>query len=170
MSRLFFAITPDKAIIDEVNIAVQHLKPSCNEKIVANDKLHLTLRYIGSATDEIKNAVIKSVNKTHKPVFTLKIDKQEFWNKPKISVLVPDSVPDELIELVEALEHVCVENGLPEENRDFKPHITVIRHSIKHQSDSKLNTISWQVSDFVLLNSETIDGKLQYTEIGRWRL
>ena len=170
MSRLFFAITPDKAIIDELNIAVQCLNPTGNEKIVANNKLHLTLRYIGSASDEIKNAVIKSVNKIYNPVFTIKIDKQEYWNKPKISVFVPDTIPGELIELVEALEHICVEIGLSEENRGFKPHITVIRHSINHQSVSVFKTISWQVRDFVLLNSETIDGKLQYTEIGRWHL
>jgi len=170
MSRLFFALVPDKEIINELNLAVNVLKPTGTEKVVANDKLHLTLRYIGSASDQIRNAIIQSVNKTTNSSFTLNIDKQAYWNKPKISVLMPNSIPSELTALVEALESICIENGLPKDNRQYKPHITVIRNTNDQRPEMKLKTISWHIRDFVLLNSETINGKLQYTEIGRWVL
>ena len=74
------------------------------------------------------------------------------------------------MELIEALEHICVASGLPGESRNYNPHITVARHSKHKQSNINIEPISWVVSDFVLLNSESLDGEIKYTEIAKWRL
>jgi len=170
MSRLFFALVPDQKTTNAFNRAVLELKHTKYEKVVEEEKLHLTLRYIGSIKEEIMNSLLNSVNNLKKATFTLHIREQKFWIKPEITVLVPDMIPDALSDLVDELENICIENGLPEECRKFKPHITVIKRSEKHIMHKPFVTISWKVSDFVLLNSEMIDGKLRYTEIARWYL
>jgi len=170
MSRLFFALVPDQKTTKAFNRAVLELKHTKNEKVVEEEKLHLTLRYIGSIKEEVMNSLLNSVNKLKKATFALHISEQEFWIKPEITVLVPDMIPDALSDLVEELENICIDNGLPKECRKFKPHITVIKHSERHGMNKTFAKISWKVSNFVLLSSEVIDEKIRYTEIARWYL
>lgn len=170
MSRFFFALMPEQKTIDELNQVVRFIKPITKEKVVGNEKLHLTLRYMGPVTDEIIGSIIDSIERVQISSFTLRLVKFEYWEKAEVTVLVPDNIPNELTELFETLEQICVGNGLSNESRSFKPHVTVIKKSLLHNSKNKPGMIFWKINDFVLLHSQTIKGILTYTEIGRWNL
>lgn len=170
MSRLFFALVPNNQTLTELNQTVQQLKPSDSEILVPDEILHLTLRYLGEVSDEALNTIRRSVDNINHSAFSLNIEKQQYWKKPSLSVLVPNEIPVELTELVEDLETICVSSGLHEESRAFRPHITVIKKSVNHQLEDKLKKVAWKVNDFVLLNSEQKAGKIKYTKIAQWSL
>ena len=170
MSRLFFALIPEKSTRADINQAIQQINPDKYEKIIKNEKLHITLRYLGNVSTDVLKEINRSVDNIKQPEFSLTIDKLEYWKRPSLSVLIPSKIPKPLTDLVAELEKICIACGLTEESRAYKPHVTIIRKSLDHQSGHNLKTVNWKVKNFVLLNSETVDGKVIYTKIGQWGL
>jgi 2'-5' RNA ligase len=73
--------------------------------------------------------------------------------------------------LVSALEQRLTIHRFKFEQRDYKPHVTLLRNA--HWTDSPLpamHRVHWQIRDFALLQSAQQDGQSNYRVLARFPL
>ena len=75
-----------------------------------------------------------------------------------------------LDQLITALQQGLAAAGFPNDNREFKPHVTLLRN-LKHVLEPQAITpIGWQVDSFVLVESVKTDRRMHYQILQRWPL
>jgi len=115
---------------------------------------HITLAYVGdfpvSRIDElheIKKAIVVEP-------FRLRLDRLEFWPRPKIAALVPPTIPPELERLVEDLKgHIFAAGVNPEHQRVYRPHVTVVQNARQFETERLAQSAITEWSGFELMES-----------------
>lgn len=96
---------------------------------VQTANFHLTLLFLG-AVDKAKIADICSaaskVKAPGKPL-TIVLDRLEVWRKSGALVLAPEDPPTEVMRLAYALEQAMLPFGSDQEQKEFRPHMTLTR-------------------------------------------
>ena len=75
-----------------------------------------------------------------------------------------------LDQLTTALQQGLADAGFLIENREFKPHVTLLRHVGHALEPQAITPISWQVDSFVLVESVKTDLGVHYQILQRWLL
>ncbi|MDH0748804.1 RNA 2',3'-cyclic phosphodiesterase [Pseudomonas sp. GD03842] len=127
-SRLFFAIgcsTPLKKEISRwrtsLSLRVGRPVPTAN--------FHLTLLFLGSV-DKAKIADLctaASNVKVPERKLTVLLNRLEVWRKSGALVLTPENPPQEVMRLAYALEQSMLPFGNDQEQKEFRPHLTLAR-------------------------------------------
>ena len=79
-------------------------------------------------------------------------------------------IPQELMDLVSALQDALSVAGFSIERRTYSPHITLIRKASCRTLPELAEPIAWRAIEWMLVKSEqTSDGSV-YSPIGRWPL
>jgi 2'-5' RNA ligase len=66
-------------------------------------------------------------------------------------------------------DHLAAEQ-FPIESRVFRPHVTLSRRPVRYPEAIPIDSIRWQVAEFVLVESRAGLRGSQYTVIDRWSL
>jgi len=163
---LFFALWPDHRQRDRMRDFITPVAKLVDGRAVDRRNWHVTLAYIGdfpeNRIDELHTA---KQGVTVEP-FRLRLDKLEFWPRPKIAALVPPTVPAELERLVADLQGQILAAGVnPEHQRVYRPHITVVRNarSFETQRLAQSAVIEW--SSFELVESVSERGGVTYRPV-----
>ncbi|RQW89479.1 MAG: RNA 2',3'-cyclic phosphodiesterase [Geobacter sp.] len=126
MHRLFVAID----LPEEIKAAVLSLQcPIRGAKWVTEEQLHLTLRFIGDADDDLLNEIATSLSGVMAGPFSLVLMGVGYFppkRNPKV-LWVGVGRSDALLNLQNDIEKVLLRNGLEPETRPFSPHITLAR-------------------------------------------
>jgi 2'-5' RNA ligase len=124
--RLFVAID----LPEEIKAAVRSLRCAIpGAKWVAEEQLHLTLRFIGDADDKLLKTFVAALSGIVAAPFSLAMKGVGCFppkRDPKILWVGIDR-SDALLSVQNDIEKVLVRNGLEPDGRPFSPHITIAR-------------------------------------------
>ncbi len=130
--------------------------------------LHITLQYLGQASEEQLDCVKAAALKADAASFRLEIDSIHHWRRPRVLWAGLAEIPDELYSLVRQLGEQLTLCGFPPEDRGYCPHVTLARKVKAAGSFQLPHAIPWRVNEFVLVASHT-DGRVpRYEPIVRF--
>jgi 2'-5' RNA ligase len=123
MQRLFVALTPPPAIIDQTRSAMEGLSGA---KWRPDDNLHITLRFIGDVDETTTRDVIAALGEIRHPPIELRLKGVGRFggNKPR-AIWAGVEGGEPLKRLQGQVERACQKAGLAPEGRRFTPHMTL---------------------------------------------
>jgi RNA 2',3'-cyclic 3'-phosphodiesterase len=150
-AALFLALWPDDATREALARWQRGWRWPAGAKVVAAERLHLTLHYIGPVADARVDAVAQGLSVAASP-FTLRLGHAERW-PGGLAVLCPEDVPSELLALQHDLAARLRALELPVERRPFKPHVTIARKAVGALPPPPL-LLDWAVQEVALVASQ----------------
>jgi 2'-5' RNA ligase len=166
--RLFFALWPS-AEMREVLTPLLKLKHECGGRPHPPSNLHITLNFLGMVDADTRDCLEQTAGDIVTPPFELTLDRFGYWPRPRVMWLGCDETPEPLGELVKALNKVVEQCGLQPERRPYHPHLTLLRKA-KQAPTVAAPELKWQVNDFVLVESASTPGGVEYRVLRTWPL
>lgn len=168
--RLFFALWPDEALRRQLAEVARQFELPAGARRVHADNLHITLAFLGGQSDEARTCLERQAESIRASRFTLTLDRQGFWPKPRVVWIGSDAPPAELLQLAGGLQRAQLACGLEPEARPFHTHLTLLRKVARLPRPIALAPLLWQVSDFALVVSETLPEGARYRVVRRFSL
>ena len=143
----------------------------CGGKAMRPDTLHATLVFLGDVAAHRLEALKLAAEEVGGEPFELGFDSARYWGHNHIAYAAPKQVPGTLAELVRELEQHLRKHRFHFEPREFKPHITLLRHA--QWSDAPLpqmDTVRWPAREFVLVQSLSDERGPRYKVLARFGL
>lgn len=163
--RTFIAIELNKETHSELSLLQSALKKSeADVKWIDPQIIHLTLKFLGGIDDKkIKDVqnILNDVAKNFKPfVLSLKeIGAFPRLDYPRIIWVGVDEGKDEASQLTKELENKLEKIGIPKEDREFHPHITLGRVKSPKNKDrlkSIIETTKFEPSSKIAVDHLTL--------------
>ena len=174
--RLFIAVELPDHIKNEIIIHQNNLVRKLGVKgKTRREALHLTIKFIGDFEESLIEKLCAELKKqTEKEKnFNLTLEKLGCFpncKNPRI-IFISTTKPEELLNIVNSTEKVCRKFNIPEETREFKPHITIYRPKKKAQlEEKKVNPLSFEVKSITLFQSILKPEGAQYIPIEKFAL
>jgi len=160
--RVFFGIRLSSKVKEIAATTQSNLSTKGN--FTSYDNLHITLRFIGSVTmselEDLKDCLYNiSFNS-----FDILINDIGYFNSRGKYTLFLKVESDELHDFYSKLEAELVKFGFDKENRNYKPHITLVREAQNINSGSIIPT-NMHVNEIALIESKRVNGQLIYEDI-----
>ncbi len=125
-------------------------------KAVDRRNWQITLVYIGDFPEDRIDELLEAKKAVQFEPFRLRLDRLEYWPRPKIAALVPLTVPPELAGLVEALNGRVFAAGVnPEHQRIYRPHVTVVQNARVFEMQRLAQSAITEWSSIELIESTT---------------
>lgn len=152
MDRLFLALWPDAATRDAIARWQQGWAWPAGAARVRAERLHLTLHFLGNVESARVAALVAGLRVPFRP-FILQFGQGELWLHG-VAVLAPTQVPEALQALHGRLAGALKAQGLPTQEREFRPHVTMARRAAHAAPPARGPALTWQVRDgYVLARS-----------------
>jgi 2'-5' RNA ligase len=160
--RIFFALWPEQGqrerLRDLIGPAVRELEGQA----VDRSNWHITLAFIGDLDVRFIPGLIDKAREITFEPFRLRLDRLEFWPRPKIAAVVPPRVPDAMDALVSRLHVLMLDVGVTPAERVYRPHITVVRRARPFEPIRLAHSAETEWSSFELLESVSEHGRTRY--------
>jgi 2'-5' RNA ligase len=176
MHRLFVAIRLPEPIRD---LLLDVMDEPSELRWVAEDNLHLTLRFIGEVERPAANDIANALARIHSPRFELSIAGAGTFDRRGAGTLWAGVAPrDPVAALAAKVERTCVAVGLEPEHRAFHPHITLARWKGRRARElervlARAGTLAcdpFPVAEFTLFESHLSRHGAHYREIAHFPL
>ena len=167
--RLFFALWPDESVRQRL-ADYRPLLNGCGGRPVVLENLHITLAFLGSVDVSTRACLEKAADAINAPAFTLRMDQLGFWRRPHVVWLGAHDIPQPLLVLVAALKQAMIGCGLEPESRHFQAHLTLMRKAWRAPLELNPPVMTWPVTDFALVASDTRSEGVRYEVLRRWSL
>lgn len=154
MSRLFFALWPEPAVRAGMTAIMERLPAGCG-RLVRPENLHITLVFLGSVSRNQEQCVVNGAQGIQVTPITLTLDTLDWWQRPQVLWLGSKLSPASLTLLageLKALAHHC---GIRTDARPFAPHATLARKVDRRVALTISTPVTWPISAFALVRSET---------------
>ena len=169
MKRLFFALWPDDGV--RARLAEQaRLLPINMGRRVPPENFHITLLFLGNVEEQDIPRLADDAAALKTPGFPLQIDHCGWWKRAKVVWLAPAHAPEPLLELVKQINRLSRLAGLPVDERDYSPHLTIARKLTQPVKPCTYDPIHWDVREFCLVESVTHEKGARYRVLRSWRL
>ncbi|HLA40907.1 MAG TPA: RNA 2',3'-cyclic phosphodiesterase [Candidatus Glassbacteria bacterium] len=168
MSRCFYALWPDPATRAALAAAAQQV--ACHGRPVDPANYHLTLVFLGKVRDGQLESLLRETSRLQARPFTLSLDQVGWWSGPRVLWFAPGFGPEPLLQLVTGLSGLARRQGIALEDRPYSPHLTVARKVRDCRELLALEPIRWQISDFCLLESRSLETGVVYKALASWPL
>lgn len=147
MYRLFVAVDLPEDVKDELHALCRDFTV-LGAHWVGMEQLHLTLRFIGDADEELFQAIRNSLSLIRAPQFSLHMEGTgRFPPRGAPHVLwVGLSDSSMLLQIQNQVEEAVQLAGIPSENRPFSPHITLAR--LRDASPGAVNSFLERTKEF----------------------
>lgn len=135
------------------------------------ETLHTTLVFIGDVELYGLEVLQLAAREVSGEGFELCFDEARYWGHNRIIYAAPGHVPQQLAQLVDALEQRLAAHRFKFDRRDYRPHVTLLRNA--HRNNAPLPAMQpacWQIGDFVLVQSVRQDGLTSYRVLARFPL
>lgn len=168
-AKVFFALWPtaaERSHLVEWQVQLEHL---CGGRAMDGGTLHNTLVFIGEVAQSRLEALQLAALEVSAECFELCFDEARYWGHNHIVYAAPAHVPHQLAQLVSALEQHLAMHRFKFDQRDYKPHVTLLRNA--HWTDKPLpgmNPVCWQIHDFALVQSGQQNGLASYRVLARF--
>jgi 2'-5' RNA ligase len=163
--RLFFALWPDADAATRLARVAASLNLTSPGRLVDAKNYHVTLAFIGEAT-ESRLAVLRQVGGSLRaPRCTLALDSLEFWLQSRVVVAAAQETPPGLLKLWTQLHEAT---GVP--RGQLRTHVTLARKVAQPPVVQAMSPILWRATRFSLVRSETGGAESAYTVVDTWPL
>jgi 2'-5' RNA ligase len=170
VARVFFALWPEALVRRELHTLATEYQSRCEARALRADTLHMTLLFLGGMERARLPQLMQTVGKVSMPPFGFVLERLSFWPHNRIGYAASLVEVPALDKLITALQQELVAAGFLIENREFNPHVTLLRH-VGHILESQAITpIMWWVDSFVLVESVMTDQGVHYKILQRWPL
>ncbi len=169
MKRLFFALWPDNAVRGRLAEAAELLPVNTGRRVPPGN-FHITLVFLGNVEGQVVPELAAAAERLKQPGFSLLIDRYGWWKRAKVAWLAPATTPAPLMNLVKQINLLSRTAGLPVDNRDYNPHLTVTRKVTRPITGLTFEPIQWDIKDFHLIESVTHQQGARYQVIRSWPL
>lgn len=170
VAHVFFALWPEPSVRRALHTLATEYQPRCEARVMRADGLHMTLLFLGEVARAHLPQLMQAAGQVSVLPFEFVLERLSFWPHNRIGYAVPLAEVPALDQLITALQQGLAAAGFPIENREFKPHVTLLRH-VRHTLEPQAITpISWQVDSFVLVESVMTDRGVHYQTLQRWLL
>ena len=122
-------------------------------RIVDRRNWHVTLVFIGTFPANRVPYLLEKAAEFEVEPFRLNFDRLEFWPRPRVASLVASTVPPELQALVDYLNGIVSDLGMRPEERNYRPHITVVRNARTFPTERLAQRATTEWSGFELVES-----------------
>ena len=150
-ARLFLALYPDGALRAALAGSRDSWAWTRSAALVADDKLHLTLHFIGDVPRDMIEELRALLCVPVAP-FELAFGASTVWPHG-IAVLEPLSAPPALLELHRLLGERLAYAGFTPEARTYKPHVTMARRAGASTPPAHSPSLHWQADGYALMES-----------------
>ncbi|MCU1791296.1 RNA 2',3'-cyclic phosphodiesterase [Pectobacterium polaris] len=167
--RLFFALSLPEATQQEIiRWRAEHFPLEAGRPVAAAN-LHLTLAFLGDASEQKAQVLQTLAGRIHQPAFSLTLNDAGHWPRPGVVWLGCRRAPRGLLQLAELLRSQAARNGCYQTALPFHPHITLLRGATRPVAIPPA-TFSWQVdmTHFSLYESLFDNGKTRYQQLESW--
>lgn len=176
--RLFFALWPTNQVRQSIVETFSQLPQPVKGRIMQPHNLHVTLHFIGSVTEEVKNCMHTAAQTISSNSFECDLDRFGSFRRARILWMGCQTAPAELIQLHHKLAVALESCGYQSEKRVFSPHLTLMRkyvsppaNQITRQIAEQIDfSIPWRVEEFVLIESITYKEGVNYQVIEKYPL
>ena len=176
--RLFFALWPGDQVRHSVIETFSQLALNNKGRIIQPRNLHMTLHFIGSVTEDVKDCMQMAAQTVRSDPFEYYLDQFGSFRRAKILWMGCQKVSVELTQLHNKLAVALERCGYQSENRVFTPHLTLmrkyqgpLRNQMAKQSAEQVDfSIPWFVNEFVLVESDTDKQGVIYQVIEKYPL
>jgi len=148
--RLFFAVWPPAATARALAHWARAAARDSGGTATAEEKIHLTLAFLGEAKPDRALAAARRVNARK---FSLKLDQAVYWQRNRIVWAGPQQAPPELLKMAETLQRELYREEFILERRAFAAHITLVRKAPAPRQLPELPMLQWPVNEFLLIRS-----------------
>jgi 2'-5' RNA ligase len=165
--RIFFAIWPPARSARALAQWAREAQQKTGGKTTAEEKIHLTLAFLGESDPEKAIAAAKRVKaRAHE----LPIEQARYWRENNIVWAGPRETPPPLKALFDSLSVELYREEFILERRPFAAHVTLIRKARASKSLPPLPGLDWPVDEFVLVRSAISAAGSSYEPLERFRL
>lgn len=168
MARLFFAAWPGVRAAQALAEVARTLADLTHGKAVPQEKIHLTLAFLGEVTDEDAARTSEAAGRLRLPAFGMTLDGVGSFRGARVAWAGCSRTPPGLEVLQSSLAGELARRGFGLEDRPFVPHVTLARRIAKAVRPAPMPPIEWQADELTLVRSETGTGR--YTVLERWGL
>ena len=181
MTRLFIAlIIPDEVKKKIFEIRNEIIPDWGKYKWEREEKIHLTLKFIGEIDDDKVDEISGSLNFIlNYSKFYCKFSRFGFFFKRGIAKIlwISLSTDNSLLKLVDEINSNLEKLSITKDERKFKPHLTLLRMKgkesksfIKNFEEFILPEINFIADEAALIKSELLPDSSKYTEIKKYKL
>jgi 2'-5' RNA ligase len=170
-ARVFFALWPDAAGRAALAAWQPPLRELCGGKPMRAETLHATLVFLGDVAVHRLEALQLAAQEVAGEPFRLCLNQAHYWGHNHIVYAAASMVPAPLLQLVRRLEQNLRRHRFHFDRRDYRLHLTLLRHA--QWSDVPLpapSALTWQVRDFVLVQSLSDEHGARYQVLARFPL
>ena len=169
MKRLFFALWPDNGTRARLAAQAELLQIDTGRR-TPPENLHITLVFLGNVQEQDIPGLVDAAGRLRISRFPLQIDRCGWWKRAKVAWLAPETTPALLLELVERINRLTMSAGLPVDNRDYSPHLTIARKVTRPVTGRRFEPIHWDIREFCLVESVTHQQGAKYRVMQSWAL
>jgi 2'-5' RNA ligase len=167
--RVFFALWPQAAIQRQLHAVAREYQAKCDARVMRAETLHMTLQFIGNIKRSQLPVLITAADKiSTTPPFRLELNTLSFWKHNRIGYATLSTTEPALEKLAATLQHELATLGFVADYAKFSPHLTLLRNVEHILAAQNFMPIPWQVNNFVLVESVTINQKTQYRILQEW--
>jgi 2'-5' RNA ligase len=162
--RIFFALWPPAPTARALGEWAKAAQRSCGGNPVTEDKIHLTLCFLGGAEPE---KALRGARKVRAPSHSLPIEEARYWRDNRIVWAGPREAPAALLDLFKQLEFELYREQFALERRPFAAHVTLIRKA-RAAPLPPLPAVRWPVEEFALVRSKLSSAGSAYETLERF--
>ncbi len=180
MIRLFIALNIPDEVKEKLIVIRDAVQSSKNLKWEPNEKLHLTLKFIGEVNDELLSQIVDELYFTENySVINCSIYKFDFFfRNKKPSILWAGLKTDEsLLKLVDEINIRLKKFSIPVEDKKFKSHLTLMRikndpgiNFVNNFKNFTFEPILFTANSVSLFKSELHPSGSKYFELKNYKL
>jgi len=168
--RVFFAIWPDAAALDALELAMAEGAEHCGGRRMRRDSLHVTLEFIGAVSPEQLVRLHDASATVRAAPFEMVLDRLGWWPHNAIFWAGCQEMPSRQRRLIAALSRALLAAGFQPDSRQHVPHVTLLRQARCQEVRPLDAPIRWQVDDFTLVESFLQPSGVRYRVLERWPL
>lgn len=169
--HIFFALWPDSKVRSQLAAWQPPLRDLCGGTPMRAETLHNTLVFLGDVVAHRLEALKLAAQEVVGESFELRLSEARYWGHNHIVYAAPSMVPPQLVQIVHGLEQRLRQHRFHFEPRDYKPHVTLLRHA-KWQDEPlpSMPAVAWTVHDFALVRSLSDETGARYEVLERFPL
>jgi RNA 2',3'-cyclic 3'-phosphodiesterase len=127
MRRVFFALWPDPGWQQRLLAAVSGPMAACGGRPVAGVDLHVTLCFVGAATEADLSGLCERAATLQSAEFELEFDALEYWSRSRVLAVTCTHLPEAAAALAGALRSAACSLWLRPSEQALRPHVTLVR-------------------------------------------
>ncbi len=163
--RLFFGLWPTERQREALRDPIKGVLGSKEGQPVPRANWHVTLVFLGNVAARHVDDLVAAAGDIEVEPFRLRLDRVEFWPRPKLACLLASAVPAGLQTLHRQLQDVATRFGHQFPDVIYRPHLTIARPARPFTSEPLAQPVMLEWSSFELLESVSTPRGVQYSPL-----